>query len=135
LIYAAANCRGLLNRLLSLAWLVFLGEVSYGIYILHMPLAFWCLWIWRKISGHLPEPTMVYFLVYFFGMVAVCSLAFVLIEVPARMAVSRLLKTRLQGGNAVKASHSQAANTDRVDVPHIHPPNVAPGDNPNLLSN
>ena len=97
LIFSAANCGGIIQKLLSHSWLIFLGEVSYGIYILHIPLAFWCSRIWERALGHSPESNKAYFFIYFAAMLLFCCLTFVLFEVPARRALTGYLKTALKG--------------------------------------
>src|SRR5690606_12507535 len=43
LIVSLAHCGGWLRRVLSVRWLLLLGEASYAVYILHIPIRGWLL--------------------------------------------------------------------------------------------
>ena len=50
-IFGAARRGTLVERALSLPWLVGLGEASFSIYILHAGLIFWFHWILQRAAG------------------------------------------------------------------------------------
>jgi peptidoglycan/LPS O-acetylase OafA/YrhL len=82
-IVTLAGSRGYLGKLLSLAPFVFLGEISYSIYIFHQ--------ILLKVfftHGWIGVPSPVYFVAIF----ALSSLTYFLVERPARSYVARLVK-------------------------------------------
>ena len=82
-ILGGAGAAGPLSRWLSHRRLVVLGEASYSIYILHIPLFAWWLWLLRK--GIVHGLTPVAELVVFFALVVVASVAtFLWVERPLR---------------------------------------------------
>jgi peptidoglycan/LPS O-acetylase OafA/YrhL len=78
-----------LVRLLAWSPLVFLGEASYSVYILHLPLEHWFGYVVRKLA-HSPDallldvPTYGLLAVYLAFMLGVCSVTYLFFEVPAR---------------------------------------------------
>jgi peptidoglycan/LPS O-acetylase OafA/YrhL len=86
LVYLFAFQRGALAGGLSLPLLVWLGEISYGVYILHAPL-------WYLLSGfaasalHLAPGSAILFPVYVILLLAVSGLSFQYLERPARRAI------------------------------------------------
>jgi peptidoglycan/LPS O-acetylase OafA/YrhL len=86
LIYVFAFQAGILSRIFSHPWLVYLGEISFSIYMVHCIVMElyrrWCTPQIHVVSG------AIYFLVVF----AISSLLFTVLEKPARKAVARLLE-------------------------------------------
>ena len=81
-IFGLARNQGWLPGLLSNRWLVLLGDSSYSIYILHMPLLAWWLWLLRQ--GLAPRDPLVG-LTMFVALVITASVAtFWWIETPVR---------------------------------------------------
>ncbi|MEH6590749.1 MAG: acyltransferase [Halioglobus sp.] len=92
-ILAVAVSRGPLISLLSLRPLVFLGEISYGVYILQFPVYV----VFRFYIGeHLGLSEPAYFMVYFVLLLLVSALCYVFFEKPAntycRFVLPRQLK-------------------------------------------
>jgi peptidoglycan/LPS O-acetylase OafA/YrhL len=86
LIYVLAFQQGLFARVLSLRPVMWLGEISYGIYILHWPL--WSLWRKYVVSLMPFDIHSVWSLtVYLLIVVAAAGLSFKYLEVPTRRAV------------------------------------------------
>lgn len=92
LIVSLAQGRSILSRLLSVRPLVRLGEASYALYILHVPLHQWTEQISLRLGfGGDESPTYVAFYVVF--SISVSLIAYQKIEVPAR----RWVLSRIQG--------------------------------------
>lgn len=102
----SSACQGsILSRALSHRWIVELGEASYGMYILHIPLMWWA------VRGRelLPPGKMLsdesFFWLYLTTLTVVCVLTFEYFEKPMR----RMLSERLAGrwiGDRESASYS-----------------------------
>jgi peptidoglycan/LPS O-acetylase OafA/YrhL len=97
LIYSAAQSVGPLSTALSRQILVWLGEISYGVYILHVPLFF----LWTRLCEralHLSP------LIVFWSFIAVllgfCSIIYYFVERPCRVAVAHWLDRRATRGMA-----------------------------------
>jgi peptidoglycan/LPS O-acetylase OafA/YrhL len=88
LIFLLAFQRGLIARALSLPIAVWLGEISYGVYILHEPM-------WGPLSGFAKQAlqmqpgNVVLIPVYFVLVIAVAGLSFKYLEGPTRRAIRR----------------------------------------------
>lgn len=94
LIYGLADGSGALARALGSSWLVLLGEASYALYILHIPLG-----LWRDaLAGELPALAGLQPLAAATLFVAVAVLVAVLVlrgfEEPARRAIRAMLDGR-----------------------------------------
>lgn len=72
----------LISKVFSLPWLVLLGEASYAIYILHVPLRWWLLKILENLSINLPVE--IFLLIYIPFTIVLSVFCYKLIEVPAR---------------------------------------------------
>jgi peptidoglycan/LPS O-acetylase OafA/YrhL len=83
---------GWLSRWLSTSVLVFLGNASYSVYILHVPVASWLTIFWRRILQLQPIGSM-WLITYLLCVVGVASLVYKLLEEPSY----RWLKKRLNG--------------------------------------
>jgi peptidoglycan/LPS O-acetylase OafA/YrhL len=84
-ILVLAYQRGYIARVLSTPVMIFLGEISYAIYVLHWP-------IWFLLARVLPAPVPIpVFLVLVGG---ITSLSYVYIERPARKAIRAWWKQR-----------------------------------------
>ena len=82
LIVGLAHCRGWLERVMSIRLLVLFGEVSYAIYILHIPIRLWLAdWIGEEATLRMGP---LFFLLYASLVLAISTLAFYGIEDPAR---------------------------------------------------
>lgn len=91
LILSLANSSGPLAALLSLPWLVFLGESSYGLYILHEPVRSWMGWAFDKCGIALPESWKAISMAA--ASILLAAACFLWVESPARMRLRRLLST------------------------------------------
>ncbi len=85
LILAFAAGNHFIERVFSVKWLVVLGEASYGLYLLHVPV-----WTWMFARAHLPvtHETYLLFLLIAIGLSVV---SYYLFEVPARRYLLRRL--------------------------------------------
>ena len=81
---------GFAQRLLSHPTLVLLGEASYGIYILHVPLAWWCHYLTREslrltdIPTAYPTDQPVYYALYLVALIGLSIVSLRCFEEPAR---------------------------------------------------
>lgn len=87
LLVALAHDRGPLARLLSWRVLVVLGEASYAIYLLHVPIAMWI----RELANVESTSGPLYFAGYAALVIAVSLAAFTWLETPARLWLRRRL--------------------------------------------
>jgi len=81
---------GVCSRLLSTSPVVFLGNASYAMYIVHVPLLFWMNKITKRLFGLKPSG-LVWMLCYLVVVVCVSSVLFKVLEQPA----NRILKMKL----------------------------------------
>jgi peptidoglycan/LPS O-acetylase OafA/YrhL len=81
---------GIISRVLSTTPLVFLGNASYAMYIVHTPIFFWMDKLGKKFTGMPPTGT-VWLMLYVFAVVGFSSLVFAFFEQPA----NRVLKAKL----------------------------------------
>jgi peptidoglycan/LPS O-acetylase OafA/YrhL len=86
--------RGVIAALLSHPLVVWLGEISYGVYILHEPvwdLARVPLWVWLNAASlaitHHPADNLALFLAYTLVVIAIAGLSFQFLERPVRRAI------------------------------------------------
>ena len=104
----------ILARLLAWRPLVFLGEASYSVYILHLPLEHWFGYVVRKLAhspdGLLDVPTYGMLAAYLVFMLGVCSFTYLFIELPARDFIRLGFRRR-------RMIAAPAAETRRVAVP------------------
>lgn len=86
-IVGAVDTRPLVLRWLAWPVMIFLGEVSYSIYILHIPLGFW----WGKLLDliNINLPPVVDFALYAAFVVLASGLCFRFVETPARRWINR----------------------------------------------
>jgi peptidoglycan/LPS O-acetylase OafA/YrhL len=83
----SANASSLPARLLSAKWLVVLGEASYGLYLIHMPLHHLFLWMhW--------ETSKVLWPVYLVSCVVLSLMSFYWIETPSRKWILKRFRSR-----------------------------------------
>ena len=85
------------KRLLNVAPLVFLGEASYALYILHMPVIRWFRLIparaWESMAAHsrLFDAGVIACIAYLVVAIGLASLTFKFLETPARLGMRKLL--------------------------------------------
>ena len=78
---------------------MFLGEASYSVYILHLPLEHWFGYVVRKLS-HNPDsltldvPTYSLLAAYLIFMLTICSFTYLFFELPARDLIRRAFRRR-----------------------------------------
>jgi peptidoglycan/LPS O-acetylase OafA/YrhL len=110
LIYGLAHGRGILAKLLSLPVMLALGEASYAVYILQIPVAAWV----KGLTEHRMDPMMMpnikffdslpYFLAYLAILVMVSIISHRAIESPARTAIKRTFGRKGRERTVVDAS-------------------------------
>jgi peptidoglycan/LPS O-acetylase OafA/YrhL len=83
MILGLANVRGWLAHLLSLKYMVILGEASYAIYLLHVP-------IWLYFASVHPIDTAIAWVIYAVIVVAAGIASFFLMEQPAKKKILSL---------------------------------------------
>jgi peptidoglycan/LPS O-acetylase OafA/YrhL len=79
---------------LSARLAVFLGQASYSMYILHIPLLWWYKRFWLYTSGVLPQTASA--AVYFAGVVMASSAAYRIVEEPANRSLRGWVAARLR---------------------------------------
>jgi peptidoglycan/LPS O-acetylase OafA/YrhL len=92
---------GFVAKALSVRAVEYLGEASYSMYILHVPL----LW-WYGNGGlkHLSLPPQPAAVIYIVTVIAVAMLSFELVEKPASQSVRRWIDRRLAGPESLRAA-------------------------------
>ena len=102
LIVALAGAYGLVGKLLSLAPFVFLGEISYAMYMVHQILIRWC-------SAHLDVVSLISeglaFPVFVAALLAISALIFLFVENPARKAIKRDRKPMTAASGPLEPVH------------------------------
>jgi peptidoglycan/LPS O-acetylase OafA/YrhL len=85
-IYLLAQPVGIVARAMSWSWMTWLGEISYGTYILH-----WPLWSWTSTFAtrtlHMAIDSPALLIMYLAMLIAVSGLSYEYIERPARKAI------------------------------------------------
>ena len=94
---------GPLAALLSTSPLVFLGNASYSIYILHAPIAFWMSALWRHVF-HLQPDGIPYVLPYCAVVLAISVLVYTKYEEPLNRVLKRRMGSRLVPPGAAAAT-------------------------------
>lgn len=93
-IFAAAKAASLSEGFLANGLLVCLGDASYGLYILHVPVAFWYGWTLKTLMGLQDWMRSGLALAVYFGLVTVLSIVcYRFVEKPCR----RLIRAWLEG--------------------------------------
>lgn len=88
---------GIPVQALSARLSVFLGQASYSMYILHIPLLWWYKRFWLYTSGLLPQTASA--AVYFAGVVMVSSAAYTMLEEPANRRIRDWAAARLRASS------------------------------------
>jgi len=99
LIFGLALGGGLLAKVLSSRLMVLLGNASYALYLLHIPLIFWTYFISRAWFRAESPNTWPLFVAYVFVAIGVSILAFLLVEEPMRHRLRRRLTVWLGPGD------------------------------------
>ncbi|HLZ24374.1 MAG TPA: acyltransferase [Ktedonobacterales bacterium] len=97
--------RGHLARLLSRRGCVWLGDVSYGVYILHVPLWAWLAWLAQR-AFHVPPTAPALLPIYLMCVVGAAGLSHRYIETPARAAIRAWWGSVSQAGSIWQARRS-----------------------------
>lgn len=108
LIYGLALGGGPLGNLLSTRGFVLLGNASYALYLLHVPVIFWTYTVAHKWFAATSPTTWAMFWADIVAAVGMSLLAFVLVEEPMRQLIRRVLIRRLDV-SATMPGHSPAA--------------------------
>jgi peptidoglycan/LPS O-acetylase OafA/YrhL len=115
IIWNLTDERSLPARVLAVAPLVFLGEASYSIYILHVPLVHWFGFAVHHLSHSsnypaiLDIPSYRYLAIYMLFMLGACSLVYYYFEIPARDV--------LRGGSKAATKPATQTAPSEVGVP------------------
>ncbi len=78
---------GLITKIFNMKPLVYLGEISYGIYILQMPLYNWVTGVMKYLN--IKNPTVVFYL-YLILLVLFSAISFTYFETPLRKLINRI---------------------------------------------
>jgi FkbM family methyltransferase len=87
LIVLLAQQRGAIASVLSWTICVWLGEISYTVYILHAPLWAWFAWIGQYLFGRAMHPAPIVFPLYLAILFAAAGLSYRFVERPSRRAI------------------------------------------------
>jgi peptidoglycan/LPS O-acetylase OafA/YrhL len=87
LIVLLAQQRGAIASVLSGSICVWLGEISYAVYILHAPLWAWFASIGQHLFGHVTRPAPIVFPIYLALLLAAAGLSYRFVERPSRRAI------------------------------------------------
>ncbi len=85
---------GILTRALSLPVMVFLGNASYAMYIIHIPVSLWMKSLSNQIYGSDPKGLMAFSL-YIAVVIALSAIIFKWIEEPANRYLKKVLNSRV----------------------------------------
>lgn len=88
-IYYLSFEQGVISKILRNRVLEFLGEISYGIYILQVPAFYFVNYL---LKDNLSPAQLIY--VYLLVLIAICSLTFILWESPIRLKFKQLIKRK-----------------------------------------
>ncbi len=91
LLWGLAHGRGWIAHAFAWRPLVVLGEASYSLYILHIPVYLWLSSAWRRVLPGVPQE-LAFFLVYLVALIPLSLLTYAVLERPAQ----RLLRRRWQ---------------------------------------
>ena len=86
LLFSLAEARSVIARILSVRWLHYMGEASYGVYILQLPVY----GVWQ-LAGIVPAESAGGFYLYLASLLAVSALLFRWFEIPMRRWIRRML--------------------------------------------
>lgn len=87
MLYLLANNQGTVNRIFSKKSLIFLGEISYGVYIFQFPVYFFFTSVLTYFGYKISPPL---FYVYLLILLIVSAICHVLIELPLRKRIRKL---------------------------------------------
>jgi peptidoglycan/LPS O-acetylase OafA/YrhL len=90
-IYGLATSEGRASRILSTTWFVLLGESSYALYILHVPLEAITAMLWRKCG--LGQIGAAFFCFYLACAILASILVFLQVETPLRKRIKKAFST------------------------------------------
>jgi peptidoglycan/LPS O-acetylase OafA/YrhL len=96
-------------RILSSGFLVFLGNASYAMYILHAPITSWMRAFWKYVLVEIPEGG-VFIACYAAAVVVVSSVVYEFYEEPLHRSLKKRLGARFAGTvtrpDEVRAAHA-----------------------------
>jgi peptidoglycan/LPS O-acetylase OafA/YrhL len=111
-----AQQRGVIAKVLSLQPFVWLGEISYSVYILHAPLWAWLAWIGLGVLK-LSLPMPVLFLIFLTLVLIAATLSYRFIERPLRAAIrARWAARESQHASAVAANTQEQAQPSTIKL-------------------
>jgi peptidoglycan/LPS O-acetylase OafA/YrhL len=103
-IFFAATSNGFISRCLGCRLLVYLGEISFGIYLLHRPM----IYFWQKLGWAVPEPFDIALVTLI--LIGMSFFAYRFIEIPAREFITARrhgLRPQLSSRNIIAVSSSR----------------------------
>ncbi|MFB9991315.1 acyltransferase family protein [Deinococcus oregonensis] len=93
LLWGLAHGRGWVARVFAWSPLVVLGEASYSLYILHVPVYLWLSSAWRRVLPGVPQE-LAFFLVYLAVLIPLSLVTYLALERPAQRLLRRRWQTR-----------------------------------------
>ncbi len=96
---------GLLARFLSIRSMVFLGNASYSVYILHVPILTWLAVVGKRVGFQTDEGAPVFFSLFVVLLISCLNYAF--LEEPLHKRIKNGLQARLQGKSTLVSEKSE----------------------------
>jgi peptidoglycan/LPS O-acetylase OafA/YrhL len=117
LIFAMAQSKGTCSNLLSNPILVWLGEISYSIYLVHYLLLDIYLVYLAPVCVATNQPIWLCYSVYWAALIAVCATIYYLVERPARKLLPKIILGATESRSLQPLYVENASGSERVQVP------------------